>query len=58
MAGRPGPLTAFASGIGAIWIFLRLLNSRYFYYFAYYAWGAGALYLEGEKIVHAVFAAM
>ena len=36
---------AMVSGIAAIWLFVRLLRTRGFYRFAYYAWGAGALFL-------------
>ncbi len=38
-------LAAMASGLAAIWVFLRLLRSRHFYRFAYYTWSVGALFL-------------
>jgi len=36
---------ALISGIAAIWLFVRLLQSSGFHYFAYYTWPAGALVL-------------
>jgi undecaprenyl pyrophosphate phosphatase UppP len=49
-AGAVGPLligalAALVCGIAAIWLFVRLLRTRAFYRFAYYTWGAGALFL-------------
>jgi undecaprenyl-diphosphatase len=40
-----GALVALVSGVAAIWLFVRLLRTRAFYRFAYYTWGAGALFL-------------
>ena len=40
-----GALCALVSGIGAIWLFVRLLRTQAFYRFAYYTWAAGALFL-------------
>jgi undecaprenyl-diphosphatase len=42
-----GALAALVSGIAAIWLFVRLLERRGFYYFAYYTWAAGAAVLVG-----------
>jgi len=36
---------ALVSGIAAIWLFVRLLRTRGFHYFAYYTWPVGALVL-------------
>jgi undecaprenyl-diphosphatase len=33
---------ALASGVAALWLFVRLLRGRSFHRFAYYAWGLGA----------------
>jgi undecaprenyl-diphosphatase len=49
-AGSVGPLligalVALVCGVAAIWLFVRLLRTRAFYRFAYYTWGAGALFL-------------
>ncbi len=40
-----GMLAALISGIAAIWLFVRLLQSSGFHYFAYYTWPVGALVL-------------
>ena len=40
-----GSAVAVISGIGAIWLFVRLLRSQVFYRFAYYAWAVGTLFL-------------
>jgi undecaprenyl-diphosphatase len=40
-----GALVALVSGVAAIWLFVRLLRTRAFHRFAYYTWGAGALFL-------------
>ena len=40
-----GCAAALVSGVAAIWTFVRLLRSRGFHYFAWYAWGVGALVL-------------
>lgn len=40
-----GGIVAMLSGIGAIWLFVRLLRTRHFHRFAYYAWAAGGLFL-------------
>jgi undecaprenyl-diphosphatase len=40
-----GAAAALASGVAAIWLFLRLLRSQVFYVFSYYVWGVGALFL-------------
>ena len=47
---RVGPLltagvVALIAGVTAIWFFVRLLQTRGFYRFAYYTWLAGALFL-------------
>jgi undecaprenyl-diphosphatase len=47
---RIGPLlaggfVALVAGVAAIWLFVRLLQTRGFYRFAYYTWLAGALFL-------------
>lgn len=47
---RIGPLlaggfVALVAGVAAIWFFVRLLQTRGFYRFAYYTWLAGALFL-------------
>jgi undecaprenyl-diphosphatase len=38
-----GMIAALISGIAAIWLFVRLLQSSGFHYFAYYTWSVGAL---------------
>ena len=38
-----GMFAAMVSGIAAIWLFVRLLQSSGFHYFAYYTWSVGAL---------------
>jgi undecaprenyl-diphosphatase len=40
-----GGLVALVAGVAAIWFFVRLLQTRGFYRFAYYTWLAGALFL-------------
>ncbi len=40
-----GGLAALVSGLAAIWLFIRLLRSRMFHFFAYYAWAVGGLFL-------------
>ncbi len=45
-----GATVAFVSGIAAIWLFVRLLRSRGFHRFAYYAWALGALTLLGSSL--------
>jgi len=40
-----GCSAALASGIVAIWLFVLLLRRQSFHYFAWYTWGAGALFL-------------
>jgi len=37
--------TALISGVVAIWLFVAMLQRRVFHLFAYYVWGAGALFL-------------
>ncbi len=43
-------LTALVSGVAAIWIFVRVLKTRSFYYFAYYTWALGLVVLAGLAI--------
>jgi undecaprenyl-diphosphatase len=48
--GHAGPLllgsaAAMASGLAAIWLFVRVLRTRAFYRFAYYTWALGLLVL-------------
>jgi undecaprenyl-diphosphatase len=38
-----GMAAALVSGVAAIWLFVRLLQSRGFHYFAYYTWPVGVL---------------
>jgi undecaprenyl-diphosphatase len=40
-----GAVSALVSGVVAIWLFVRLLRSRGFHYFAFYTWTVGALVL-------------
>jgi undecaprenyl-diphosphatase len=40
-----GALVAAVSGLGAIWLFVRILRARRFHQFAWYAWAAGAAFL-------------
>jgi len=40
-----GAVAALVSGVAAIWLFVRLLRTRGFHYFAFYTWIAGALVL-------------
>lgn len=40
-----GSVTALLSGLGALWLFVRLLRTGSFYRFAWYAWGVGAGFL-------------
>jgi len=42
--------SALFFGIAAIWLFVRLLQSRGFHYFAYYTWAAGFTVLIGLAI--------
>jgi len=42
--------SALVFGIVAIWIFVRLLQTRGFHYFAYYAWALGLAVLAGLAI--------
>jgi undecaprenyl-diphosphatase len=40
-----GGAAALVSGVGAIWLFIRLLRAKIFHAFAFYAWGAGLAFL-------------
>jgi undecaprenyl-diphosphatase len=40
-----GAAVAAVSGLGAIWVFVRILRARRFHQFAWYAWAAGAAFL-------------
>jgi undecaprenyl-diphosphatase len=40
-----GTVVAAVSGLGAIWLFVRILRARRFHQFAWYAWAAGAVFL-------------
>ena len=40
-----GGTAALVFGIAAIWLFVRMLASRAFHYFSYYAWSVGGLFL-------------
>ena len=40
-----GGIAALASGLGAIWLFVRLLRGKQFHWFAWYAWAVGLLTL-------------
>ena len=40
-----GGLVAMGSGVGAIWLFVRLLRRQAFHQFAFYTWAAGLLFL-------------
>ena len=40
-----GGVAAVASGLAALWLFVRLLRSGSFHRFAWYAWGVGAAFL-------------
>jgi undecaprenyl-diphosphatase len=40
-----GSLAALASGLGALWLFVRMLRTNAFHHFAWWAWGAGGAYL-------------
>jgi undecaprenyl-diphosphatase len=42
--------TAFVFGVAAIWLFVRLLKTRAFHYFAYYAWAAGIAVLAWQAL--------
>jgi undecaprenyl-diphosphatase len=42
--------SALVFGVAAIWIFVRLLQTRGFYYFAYYTWALGLAVLVGFAI--------
>jgi undecaprenyl-diphosphatase len=46
-----GGAVAMASGVAAIWLFVRLLRARSFYRFAYYTWAAGGLFLAWLALV-------
>jgi undecaprenyl pyrophosphate phosphatase UppP len=39
--------SALVFGVAAIWIFVRLLQTRGFHYFAYYTWALGFVVLVG-----------
>jgi undecaprenyl-diphosphatase len=43
-------VTALFFGVAAIWLFVRLLRSRGFHYFAYYTWAAGFTVLIGLAV--------
>ena len=45
MAGSSAHRSADAAGVAAIWLFVRLLQTRGFHRFAYYTWAVGALFL-------------
>ena len=40
-----GGFAALVSGIGAIWLFVRMLRSQRLYRYAYYTWAAGGAFL-------------
>jgi undecaprenyl-diphosphatase len=40
-----GGVAALVAGVAAIWLFVRLLQTRGFHRFAYYTWAVGALFL-------------
>jgi undecaprenyl-diphosphatase len=40
-----GGVAALVAGVAAIWLFVRLLQTRGFYRFAYYTWAVGAAFL-------------
>jgi len=42
--------SALVFGIAAIWLFVRLLQTRGFHYFAYYTWALGVLVLVGLAV--------
>ena len=42
--------TAFVSGVAAIWMFVRLLRTRGFHYFAYYTAAAGIAVLVWQLL--------
>ena len=42
--------SALVFGVAAIWIFVRLLQTRGFHYFAYYTWAAGFAVLAGLAV--------
>jgi len=46
-------VTALLFGVAAIWLFVRLLQSRGFHYFAYYTWAAGFAVFAGLAITAA-----
>jgi undecaprenyl-diphosphatase len=39
-----GGAAALASGLAAIWLFIRMLDRQVFHLFAYYAWAAGGMF--------------
>jgi len=45
-----GGVTALVSGLGALWLFVRLLRSRAFHHFAWYLWPLGALVLVWARL--------
>jgi len=40
-----GGVAAGVSGVGAIWLFVRMLENRALHRYAYYTWGLGSLFL-------------
>jgi undecaprenyl-diphosphatase len=46
-------VSALVFGVAAIWLFVRLLQSRGFHYFAYYTWAAGFAVFAGLAITAA-----
>jgi len=40
-----GGLAALASGLAALWLFVKLIRSRRLHQLAYYPWAAGAAFL-------------
>ncbi|MCH8891464.1 MAG: hypothetical protein IH827_10370 [Myxococcales bacterium] len=43
--------SAMVFGVAAIWIFVRLLRTRGFHYFAYYTWAVGLAVFAGLAVV-------
>jgi undecaprenyl-diphosphatase len=45
-----GGVAALVTGLFAIWLFVRMLETHTFYWFAFWAWGAGAAFLGWQLL--------
>ena len=47
-----GGIAALISGIGALWLFVRMMRQRRLFRYAYYTWGMGAAFLLYLRFAH------